>query len=344
MIIFIMPLVMLLLLGYAITLEMRHIPTIVNDQSNTPQSRLLIDRISSSQFFKVQQRNIVEKEVDLIFQQKKARCILVIPKDFMYKLYHDKLVDVQVLIDASDPNAANQINNYLAQIIYTYNKDINRSLPVPFVPEPRFLYNPDLRSASFFIPGLLAIIIMLVCALLTSIAIAREKEFGTLEQILVSPVTPIQIVIGKVVPYILIGFLSACLTLFVGIDLFKVPFMGSLPELLAIMLLYIFTALSFGLMASTITKTQRDAMLFAMMVTMLPTLMLSGFIFPVDSMPLIFQWISQVVPARHFIFLIRGIMLKGTSIFEMLPQVMYLTALALLLITTSIKRFKNTLE
>lgn len=344
LIIIIMPILMLFLYGYAITLEMRDIKTIISDHSATPQSRQLIRKISSSGFFKTNMIMVKEKDIDPIFQKKLARCIVIIPADYARDLAQKIRTDVQVLIDASDPNAANLINNYLQAIVYQYNKEINQELPVPFIIEPRFLYNPDLRSAVFFVPGLIAIILMLVSALLTSIAITREKELGTMEQLLVSPVRPVQIVIGKVIPYLILGFINGMMIILLGKLLFKVPFNGSVLAIMAMLILYIFTGLSFGLLVSTVAKTQRVAMIMAMMMTLLPTIMLSGFIFPVDSMPVLFQIVSYIIPAKHFIHIIRGVMLKGLGIFELWPQVLFLILLSLFLILVSIKKFKDKLE
>lgn len=344
LIIFIFPIIMLFLYGYAITMEMRNIPTVVNDLSRTSASRQLVEKIGASKFFKVELRSVAERDVDKIFQNKIAKCIVVIPRDYGRSIRTEAQTDIQVLIDASDPNAANYINSYLTNIIYSLNKELNNGLPVPFKVEPRFLYNPELRSVNFFVPGLIAIILLLVSALLTSIAIVREKETGTMEQILVSPVKPWQIIVGKVIPYLLIGFICALLVLFTGILWFKVPFHGSLLAILLMMILYIFTGLSFGLVISTVTRTQQTAMIAAMMITMLPTIMLSGFMFPRESMPYVFRMISQIIPATHFIHIIRGIMLKGIGLSDLRTQVAFLLGLSCILILISVKNFKNKLE
>jgi ABC-2 type transport system permease protein len=343
-IIFLLPVIMMLLFGFAITMEMRDIPTIIADRSDTPQSRALIERIGSSGFFKVTRRDIRDRDVDTLFRKKQAHCIVIFPEKFARDLEKDRRAELQVLIDASDPNAANLINNYLQVIVARQDQQVNRVVPVPFLVEPRFMYNPDLRSANFFVPGLMAIILLMISALLTSIAITREKETGTMEQILVSPVHPVQIIIGKVIPYITIAFICGISILFMGVTIFAVPFRGSLPALMLAMLLYTTTGLSFGLLISTVTNSQRNAMLLAALTTMLPTIMLSGYIFPVESMPTLFRIISNIIPARHFVLIVRGIMLKGISLSDLWPQVLYLTGLSMLLLTVSVKKFKNTLE
>jgi ABC-2 type transport system permease protein len=191
---------------------------------------------------------------------------------------------------------------------------------------------------------LIAVILLLICALLTSITIVREKEVGTMEQILVSPVHPIHVIIGKVVPYIVLGFVDATLVLIIGHLWFDVPILGSPITLAFTLLLYILTGLSLGLLISTITKSQQVAMLAALLATILPSIMLSGFIFPVTSMPLIFQWVSKVIPATHFLQIIRGIMLKGNGLSELMWQMVFLALLSTFFISISLKKFKTTLE
>ncbi len=272
------------------------------------------------------------------------RCILVIPQHFARNLQREARIPVQLIIDASDPNAANYIQKYLAQIVARFTQEVNPELRLAFNVRQRLLYNPDLKSEFFFVPGLTAVIILLISALLTSIAIVREKERGTFEQILVSPVHTSQIIIGKVVPYTLLAFLDSLIVLFFGHFWFKVPVHGSLPLLLFSLAVYLFTGLSFGLLISTITNSQREALILTLLITILPTIMLSGFIFPVASMPVIFQYISQVIPATHFLKIIRGIMLKASGLAELKEPLLYLFVLSTFLIAVAIKKFKTTLE
>ncbi len=343
-VIFVIPVLMLLLYGYAITLEMRNIEIAIVDHSNTPESRGLINHIRSSDFFEVRAYNIPENQYESYFQRRIVRCILVIPQNFARNLQREARIPVQLIIDASDPNAANYIQKYLAQIVARFTQEVNPQLRLAFNVRQRLLYNPDLKSEFFFVPGLTAVIILLISALLTSIAIVREKERGTFEQILVSPVHTSQIIIGKVVPYTLLAFLDSLIVLFFGHFWFKVPVHGSLLLLLFSLAVYLFTGLSFGLLISTITNSQREALILTLLITILPTIMLSGFIFPVASMPVIFQYISQVIPATHFLKIIRGIMLKASGLAELKEPLLYLFVLSTLLIAVAIKKFKTTLE
>ena len=343
-IILVMPLIMLFLFGYAITLEMKNIDTVIIDHSKTPQSRELIEKIISTDFFHVTDFNVPESKIEDIFFERKARCVLIIPSDFSTDLQSQTRTKIQLIIDASDPNAANYINKYFTQVSMLYNYQNNPQLAMPFSVEPRLFYNPDLKSEYFFVPGLIAVIILLISALLTSIAIVREKEIGTMEQILVSPVHPIQIIIGKVIPYTILGFIDSILILAVGHFWFGVPVIGSIVFLLFALIVYILTGLSFGLMISTITNSQQLAMMAALLSTILPTIMLSGFIFPIKSMPTVFQYVSKIVPATHFLEIIRGIMLKGNTLFDLKVQLGYLIGIAVLLILLSVRKFSTKLE
>lgn len=341
-IIILWPLLMLFLYGYAITLEMKEIPTIISDLANTPLSREYIDDIVSSRFFRITDRNVADKEVETAFRQRRARCVIVIPESFGRDDPDSRLI--QVIIDASDPNAANYIHSYLSTITAAFNRKHIGSLRLPFRFEPRLLYNPDLKSAFFFVPGLVAVIIMLFSALLSSIAIVREKEMGTMEQILVSPLRSMQLVTGKLVPYLLLSLADSVLVLIVAHLCFKVPMHGSGVLLLVTLIIYVLSGLSFGLLISTVTKSQQIAMMATMVITVLPSFLLSGFIFPIRSMPLLFQGIAQIIPATHFLIIIRGIMLKGVGLHELMPQLGALTIFSFVLITVSIRKFHTTLE
>ena len=342
-IILLMPMMMMILYGYAINLEMRQIETVVNDASHTPASRDFIKRLESVSFFDVVGRDMAQSADD-IFKHRLAQVVINIPYDFSENLNTDLVTPIQVLIDASDPNAANFINNYLNQVSFVFSRARNMQIFVPFSVEPRILYNPDLKSSFFFVPGLVAVILLLISALLTSITIVREKETGTMEQILVSPVHPFQIIIGKVISFVVLGYVIGIFILLFAHFWFKVPVYGSVLLLNVMMLLYIFTGLSIGLFISTIANTQQIAMMAALVATILPTVMLSGFIFPISSMPLALQYVAQIIPATHFLQIIRGIMLKGNGLVELYRHVAILLAESVFLIVVSVKKFKSGLE
>ncbi|NIR51781.1 ABC transporter permease [candidate division KSB1 bacterium] len=341
-IIIVMPIAMLFLYGFAINMEIQNVNLVVLDHDKTPDSRALIRKFEGSKFFTVAHFTGPESRLESFFDLRDARMILILPEDFSERLYRDPRVNVQVLIDASDPNAAQAIRNYSDAIFHTFSAE-NGTEPL-FEIESSFWYNPSLDSADFFVPGLVALILIMISALLTSIAIVREKETGTMEQILVSPIRPLEIIVGKVVPYIILAFVDLLIILIIAKLVFQVPFVGSLSLLLFSSLLFIFTALSLGLLISTRAKTQQVAMMMALLATLLPTVLLSGFIFPINSLPKILQFATYLVPARYFLVVIRGIMLKGNTLIHVWPELAILAGISVALVAISAKKFKVTLE
>ena len=344
MIIIAMPMLMLILFGYALNMEIENVELAVLDFDRSSASQKLIDEFDGSNFFRVFHYNGPTESVEELFLRRQARVILVIDQHFSRNFQRQAITPVQIMIDASDPNAGTLIRSYCNGIILAFNSKYGGSLPIPFEIKPRIWYNPDLKSAYFFVPGLIALILIMISALLTSITVAREKELGTMEQILVSPVKPLEIIIGKVLPYIFLALLDGLLILILGKILYDIPIEGNHFLLLLFSLIYILTALSFGLMISTLVKTQQVAMMIAIAATLLPTIMLSGFIFPIQSMPIVLQYISYIVPAKYYIIIIRGILLKGNTLIQLLPQAIFLTIMSLVLLRRAIGRFRTNLE
>jgi ABC-2 type transport system permease protein len=344
LIIFAMPVIQLAMFGYALNLEIQNVNLAVIDHARTPLSQDLIEQFMGSPFFSVFYYTDQYSQVEQLFLNRTARAVLVIEQDFDRQYQQQLSTPVQILLDGSDPNAATLIKNYCNTVIMDFNQKYGMQISLPIEVKPRILYNPDLKSAYFFVPGLIALLLVMISALLTSITITREKEMGTMEQILVSPVQPLEIISGKVLPYILIAFLEAIFILVLGMILFNVPFVGNVALLLLLSILYIFTALSLGLMISTMVNTQQVAMMFTMAITLLPTIMLSGFIFPLKSMPVILQYISYLVPAKYFLVIIRGIMLKGNSVVQLLPQISFLSIMSLVLLSIALRKFRLNLE
>jgi len=339
-----MPLLMLFLYGYAITLDMKGIDTAIIDESRTPESRALARRLSTTNFFRIRARDLPLGGIEDLFKSRTARCVLVIPSDYAIRLMARGGAEVELIIDASDPNAAEFVDNYFGQVVAGQNASLAGGGRLLFSVSPRVFYNPDMRSADFFVPGLIAVILILISTLLTSIAIVREKESGTMEQILVSPIRPGQMILGKVLPYTAIGFVAGVLILTVGSLWFHVPIKGSLLLVLAMMLIYTISGISLGILVSTIAKTQAVAMLAAVTLTILPIIMMSGFIFPVSSMPKVFQWVSAAIPATYFLQIIRGIVLKGSTVLDLYRQAGILVGMDLLLIAASVRSFRARLE
>lgn len=340
-IIFVMPIFMLFMYGYAINLELQKIELAVIDQSETPESSDFIRAFRGSKFFSLRHTTGSTAEIEQLFLHRRAQAVLIIPYDFARNIGQGRAASVQVLIDAADANTARLMKIYSDAVILAFNS--GRGFQVPLDMAIAVHYNPALRSTYFFVPGLVALILMMISALLTSIAITREKETGTMEQMLVSPVQPAEIILGKVIPYIFMAFTDGLLILCVAHFWFEVPVRGSLLFMLGSLLLYIFVALALGLLLSTRAQTQQVAMLMALFATLLPTLVLSGFIFPIESMPVILQYISRIVPATYFLQIVRGVMLKGNTLEHIGAAVAVLALMGIFLTLLSTKRFRMTL-
>jgi len=339
-----MPVVQLIMFGYALNLEIQHVNMAVIDYSKSLASRKFVQYFAGSKFFHPFYVNQNPSQVETLFKERKAKVAVVIPADFDRKLKRNFSIPIQFLIDASDANAATLIQNYCNQVVMNYNNDIGNKMSLPFDLRNTVYFNPNFKSSYFFVPGLIAMILIMITSLLTSVAIAREKETGTMEQILVSPVRPHEIILGKVLPYILLSFLDASLILSIGIFLFKIPFVGSLLLLLVLSLLYIILSLSLGVLISTIANSQQVALMIALTATVLPTMMLSGLIFPIASMPKLLQYFTYIIPARFYLLIVRGIVLKGSTFPQLIIPTVFLVLITILLLTISVKKFRVTLE
>jgi len=253
---------------------------------------------------------------------------------------------VQLIADASDPNMARLVTSYTTGIINDYIRKLhpNLEMPMQIQPEVRMYFNEEMKSAYMFVPGTMALILMLISAMMTSISITREKEMGTMEILLVSPLKPGQIIVGKVLPYLILSIINAFVIVLIGRFVFGVPVTGSFILLMLETILFILMALCLGILISTVAKNQMVAMFFSMIALMLPTIILSGFIFPIENMPEILQWLSHIMPARWFISIIRGIMLKGTGLLFVWKETLILIGMTLFFVVASVKKFKIRLE
>ncbi|HOH47465.1 MAG TPA: ABC transporter permease [Candidatus Cloacimonadota bacterium] len=330
-ILFLMPLLQLIIFGYAMNMEIRDVPLVIADYSGNSASKELIRVFSNTRYFVVVPQAEGSLEPETLFRNRSAQASLVIPPGFMESRF-----DLLLQIDAGDQNTAQMVQSYATAIVASLGAKLSAGIDL----RPVVIFNPDLKSSFFFVPGLIAMILVMICALLTSISISREKELGTMEQILVSPVSATEILLGKVLPYIALGLMDALLILGVGMLLFQVPFRGDFTVFLGFTFLYVLTALCIGLMVSTIAKTQQAAMMMALAITLLPTILLSGFMFPIASMPPLLQKITYIVPARYYLQIIRGIMLKGNSIAQLYQSGLTLAGMSLLLLVVAARRFK----
>lgn len=341
-----MPIAMLLIYGYGISTELRDLPVGVLDEDKSRSSRDLVDRMTSGDFIREGGRPEGRAAIERDFRRGRYRAAIVIPIGYEESLVRGSAARVQVLVDGSDATTAATVDNYLQAVLALAGAPEGGAPAVlgtlPIEGRVRVLFNPELESANFIVPGLVAVILVMIGALLTSIAIAREKETGTLEQILATPAAPLEIIVGKVLPYLVIGYIDAAFILAMGRFFFGVPMHGSWLVLGLYTLLYLLIALSLGLLISTLAKTQRIAMMAALLATLLPTLLLSGFIFSRSAMPLPLRMIGRLIPATYYLVVIRGVLLKGKAWFPLETGVM--AAMAFLFFAAAVQRFRTRLE
>lgn len=342
LILFGMPVIQLILFGFAIRNEITDAKISIVDHSNDYITLEIKQKLLSSGYFQLQ--DDIEKDADMeaVFRKGIVKEVIVFEPEFAQRLLKEGKANIQIITDASDPNMANMLIGYTSSIIQDYRKNMkNQAKPLPQIePEVKLLYNPELKSVYMFVPGLIALLLMLVSALMTSITITREKEMGTMEILLVSPLKPFQIIIGKVIPYLFLSFVNTITILLLAHYVFGVPFNGSYGLFFLEALLFVVTALSLGIMISTISKTQQTAMMIALAGLMLPVIILSGFIFPVTSMPWPLQVLSNIVPAKWFLIIVKGIMLKGIGIEYLWKETIILSGMTLFFVGVSIKKFK----
>ncbi len=345
-ILFGMPVAQILLFGFAITNEINNVEIGILDKSKDHETLKIINKINASEYFSID--NVVENEneIEAVFKKGEVKAFLVFEEGFAENLHAFHLGKIQVITDATEPNTANTIVNYVQSIIQHYQQELNRtSAPgVQIDIQTRMFYNAELKSVFNFLPGVMTVILMLVSAMMTSISITREKELGTMEILLVSPLKPFQVIIGKVFPYIFLSIINALVILILGVTVFGMPIEGSLILLAFETVLFIITALSLGILISTIAETQQAAMMISLMGLMLPVILLSEFIFPISSMPDILQYISHIIPAKWFIIILKGIMLKGVGLVYLWKETVILVVMAVFLIVLSIKKYKIRLE
>ncbi|MGQ9817242.1 MAG: ABC transporter permease [bacterium] len=343
------PVLLLLLFGYAVNMDVKNIDVSFIDLDGTEVSRGLFQRLKNIGSFKLTYgQTILWKNIEDKLKQGRYRAVIIIPDGFSKKLLRHERPQFQILVDGSDNNAARILIGYLSEGIEDYFQRLLRPPSMQMVSvvnlQFHFLYNPSLRSQNFIVPGLIAIIIMIICTLITSAAIAGEWERGTMEQLLYTPVRSYELIIGKLLPYLIIGFIQVTLVLLTGIIVFKVPFKGSIILFYIASALYIFSALGLGLFISLQTKNQQVSTMIAFLVSILPAFLLSGFVFPINNMPVALQIVTNFVPARYFLHIIRNIFLKGTTLFQCWQEFTALLIFCLVFLCLGIMRFKKRLS
>jgi drug efflux transport system permease protein len=342
------PLVQVLLLGYTATTDIKNSDIVVCDMDKTSVSRELIRSFSNSGYFVAKYRVEVPDDIDHFIEYGKARMAVVVPPRFGDRILGRETAPLQVILDGTDANTASVLLGYTTQIVTQYSQSIQMNVsPVRLgriVPEPRVWFNPDLLSANYMVPGVVALVLMIITMTLTSLGIVKEKEIGTLEQLMVTPIKPYQLILGKLIPFVIIGFIDVSIVLSIAHFWFKVPLVGSLPLLYGLSGLFILTTLGLGLFVSTIAKSQQQAMLIAQFFFFMPFMFLSGFAFPISNMPVVVQYITYVIPLRYFLEIVRAVFLKGSGVAELWPQALALLVFGVAILTLSVLRFQKKLE
>jgi len=346
------PVFQTLIFGYAVSLDVRHVKLAVVDRDNTPASRELVARFTGSDFFDAAAFTFDDDEARQLIDSAKASAILQINAGYEQNLRGGRTTPVQVIVDGSDSNTARFVATYASAIAAAANTEImldrslrqtGRNVRVGGVAlQPRAWFNADLESRNYYVPGIIAMLVMLIALMLTSMSIVREKEAGTIEQIMVTPIRPVEFILGKCAPFAVIGFLNVCMVTAVGLFWFGIPFRGSFPLLLLGTALFLLSTLGVGLFISTVSQTQQQAMMTTFFF-FFPAMLFSGFIFPIANMPLVIQYLSLLDPLRFMLVIVRGIFLKGVGLEILWPQFAALLAIGLVVMSIAISRFHKTL-
>jgi ABC-2 type transport system permease protein len=354
---FLYPISMLIMYGYGIRYDVDNVPLTILDYDETPESRDLTQQMLRSGYFRLVRWARSQHDIDRDLTTDASKAAVIIPVDFAARIRAGEPATVQALIDGSDSNTATIAQSYLLAMIARYAGELTASaalgtqqaalqmeLAAPRIElKSRIWYNPELRSVNFIVPGIIAVIMMIVGAILTALSIVKEKERGTIEQILVSPIRPLEMMIGKIVPYVIIAFIDLNIIVAAGYLVFHVPIRGSLVQLTVFALLYLIASLGTGVFVSTIADSMRTAMLAAIFISLLPSVLLSGFIFPIENMPVPIRVITYFFPGRYFVTAIRGIYLKGVGLSVLWPQALLLLGFSTGIVWLSASRFQEKL-
>lgn len=342
LILFGMPIVQILIFGFALTNEVKNSKIVVVDYAKDVASQEIITKIEASRYFEITKSLSGSKELEAAFRTGQIKMAIIFPEGFNNQLLHQNKAQIQVIADASDPNNATTLTNYVSSIINDYQAELNENNPVPYQikPEVKMLYNPQLKGAPNFVPGVMALILMLVCVMMTAISIVKEKEMGTMEILLVSPFKPIMVIISKAVPYLLLSMLNVVTILLLSVFVLDLPIAGNVLLLLAESTLFIITCLTLGIFISIKTDSMQTAMLISLLGMLLPTLLFSGFLFPIENMPLPLQWFSNIVPSKWYYIIVKGIMIKGVGFAHVWKETLILFGITIFLLIISLKSFK----
>jgi ABC-2 type transport system permease protein len=349
---FIAPVLQLIILGYAATFDVSHIPTVVCDFDNSPSSRQLIRSFTCTEYFRVVGYFDKTSAIDNQLDDGHASIAIVIPRGFEKKIGAGVSAPLQIIADGTETSTAGIGLSYATIIVSQFSQNILLeslvkqgvvTLPARVSAEFRVWYNPELKSRNFMVPGVLGLLLMVMTMLLTSLAIVKEKELGTLEQLVVTPIKPYQLIIGKLAPFFMIGVVDVLLVVFFASLVFNLPVKGGVPLLVSLSLIFLMTTLGLGLFISTISRTQQQAMMTAIFFFMLPMMFFAGFVFPIENMPTIIQYVSYLIPLRYYFIIVRGLFLKGVGIQILWPQALALLLFGSTILSMSVMRFQKKL-
>jgi ABC-2 type transport system permease protein len=346
-ILFGIPAAQILIFGFAVSMDIKNAGIAFLDLSKDDITVSLTNKILSSGFFKKTEDLLNYNDIDRVFKKGNTKAVIVFEDNYGKRLISEGKASLNIIADGSDPNTATLVTNYVMAIVNDFTTEqAGSSLNKPLLikPEVKMFYNPNLKSHFMFVPGVITLILILICALMTSVTIAREKEFGTMEVLLVSPLRPVQIILGKVMPYFLLSFINVLLILALSWFVFGLPVKGSMILLLAESMLYILMSLSLGILISTVSDNMQQAIFISLIGLMLPTILLSGFIFPIENMPAVYDYVSMIIPPRYFIIIIKNIMIKGTGLIYIWKETLILAVMTLFFIALSVRKFKIRLE
>ena len=346
-ILFGIPAAQILIFGFAVSTDIKNAGIAILDLSHDEITQKLSDKIISSGFFKRTENLLSYNDIDRVFKKGQTKAVLIFEEDFGKRLIREGKASLSIISDGSEPNTATLVTNYTTAIVNDFSIELagaalNNTIRIK--PEVKMFYNPNLKSHFMFVPGVITLILILICALMTSVTITREKEFGTMEVLLVSPLRPVQIILGKVMPYFFLSFVNILLILALSWFVFGLPVKGSIILLLLECMLYILMSLSLGILISTVSTNMQQAIFISLIGLMLPTVLLSGFIFPIENMPKVYDYVSMILPPRYFIVIIKNIMIKGTGIMYIWKETIILILMTIVFIGLSVRKFKIRLE
>ncbi len=337
-----LPIVQIVLFGFALSNEVKNTKIVVADYAKDHASQQLIRKIEASNYFETERSLKSATELENSFRQGKIHMAVIFPVGFENDLLHSGKAQVQLIADAADPNLATTLISYMNSVVREYQLEMNKDIVLPYVIQPQIqmLYNPELRGAPNFVPGVMSLILMLICVMMTSISIVREKEMGTMEILLVSPFKPILVILSKAIPYLILSIANIIMILLLSYFVLDVPIKGSIVLLFGESILFIITALSLGVLISTRTASQQSAMMISLMGMLLPTLLFTGFMFPIENMPLPLRILSNVVPAHWYYLIIKAVMIKGLGFSAIWRETLILFGMTLFFLAMSLRNFK----